>query len=54
MKALSNEPGAFMMWKVNGKFARQIMNTDKRLPKHLHDVDRKARCWHIFCYLYSE
>ncbi len=42
MKALSNELGTFMMWIVNGKFARHIMNMDRRLPKHLHDVDSKG------------
>ncbi len=30
-----------MMWIVNGKFARHIMNMDRWLPKHLHDVDSK-------------
>ncbi len=32
MKELSNELGAFMMRIVNGKFARHIMNTHRRLP----------------------
>jgi hypothetical protein len=44
MNGLSNELGTFMMWIVNGKFARHIMNMDRRLPKHLHDVDNKGRC----------
>jgi hypothetical protein len=26
------------------------MNTHVRLPKHLHDVDSKARCRRIFCF----
>ncbi len=53
MNALSNELGTFMMWIVTGKFARHIMNMDRRLPKHLHDVDSKGRCRCIFCYTYS-
>ncbi len=53
MNALSNELGTFMMWIVNGKFARQIMNMDRRLPKHLHDGNSKGRCRRIFYYTYS-
>jgi hypothetical protein len=43
LEALSNELGVFMMRIVNGKFAHHIMNTHRRRPKHLHDVDSKAR-----------
>jgi hypothetical protein len=41
MNALSNELSAFMMRIVNGRFACHIMNTHRRLPNHLHDVDSK-------------
>jgi hypothetical protein len=32
MKAVSNEPGAFMMWIVDDRFALHIMNIHRRPP----------------------
>ncbi len=53
MKALSNKLGTFMMQIVDGRFAPHIMNTHRRLPRHLHDLDSKVRYWSIFYYPYS-
>jgi hypothetical protein len=39
MKALNNELVTFMIRILYGRFVDHIMNTHRRWPSHLHDVD---------------
>jgi hypothetical protein len=39
MKVPSTELSTFMLWMSESRFARLIMNTHRRLPRHRHDVD---------------
>jgi hypothetical protein len=50
VKAPSSERSAFMMWIVDGRFARHIMSMHSRPLKYLHDVDSNGRCLRISYY----
>ncbi len=37
-----HEPGAFVMWIVDSRFSRYIMNIHRRPPSHLHDFNNMS------------